>query len=282
MKFYVRGDCHGDFDWLERHFSVNELSDTAVIILGDAGFNFHLDKRDRELKKFVEKYECYIYCVRGKHEARPQHLDSVEYIFDKTVDGWVMYEPEFPHIRYFLDYGIYDIDGYKCLVIGGAYSVDKWWRLRSAGVRDKLDKNYFNAKRTGWFSDEQLTEAEMRNCERIIAEPDDKFDFVFTHTCPLSYQPTDLFLGSVDQSTVDSTMEKWLEEIAHKITVKYAWCFGHYHADRLERPHVEQYFDDIEKLDSIKERWVRYDETEELDWYLVKSPFFYFDFPKNS
>ena len=33
------------------------------------------------------------------------------------------------------------INDYKCGVIGGAYSVDKWYRLTRVGVRDKWDYN---------------------------------------------------------------------------------------------------------------------------------------------
>ena len=55
----------------------------------------------------------------------------------------------------------------------------------------------------------------------------------------------------------------------------HCWCFGHYHADRLERPYIEQYFNDIEILEVIWDRWAEYDENNELDWWLNKSPNFY-------
>ena len=71
----------------------------AIIILGDAGLNFYLNGTDIRKKKILSNYGFRIYCVRGNHEARPQHLDSMEYIFDENVGGWVMYEPEYPHIR---------------------------------------------------------------------------------------------------------------------------------------------------------------------------------------
>ena len=71
-----------------------------------------------------------------------------------------------------------------------------------------------------------------------------------------------MFLSGIDQSKVDNSMEVWMDKITEKIVVNSAWCFGHYHADRIEKPHVEQYFNDIEKLDTIKERWEKYDKTE--------------------
>ena len=101
-----------------------------------------------------------------------------------------------------------------------------------------------------------------------------KVDFMLTHTCPIQWEPTDLFLGFIDQSKVEKKMEIFLENIKHNMTGNI-WCFGHYHADRIERPHAEQFFKDTENIDDIWHRWEYYDETGELDWWLVKSPNFY-------
>ena len=129
-----------------------------------------------------------------------------------------------------------------------------------------------NPKKTGWFANEQLTEEEMQLAEEYLKYK--KVDFVFSHTCPYSWRPTDLFLNGIDQSKVDNTMEFWMDSLKDMFQWNI-WCFGHYHADRLERPHVEQYYNDIESLDSIKQRWYEYDENQYLDWWLNKSPNFY-------
>lgn len=267
MKWLVRGDCHGNFTWLD-NLTEYPPEDTSIIILGDAGLNFFLNKSDEKMKKWINNRGYKIYCLRGNHEQRPQLIDGMEKIWDKEVDGPIYWQPEFPNLRYFMDYGYYTIDGYKCAVIGGAYSVDKWYRLERAGLTEETN----NPKKTGWFPTEQLTREEMNHCEiKMVGR---KFDFVFTHTSPISFQPTDLFLGFVDQSKVDNRMEIWLEEMKSKFQWKI-WLFGHYHADRIERPYVEQYFNDIEELDTIWDRWNRYAETGELDWWLTKAPGFY-------
>lgn len=269
MKWLVKGDCHGAFTWLDNLDKEKyPPEETAIIILGDAGFNFFLNKTDEKMKTWINERGYYIYCVRGNHEQRPQLCPMIDEIWDENVNGPVYRDRFHQHIRYFMDYGYYTIGGYKCGVIGGAYSVDKWYRLAKLGLTEETNI----PKKTGWFPDEQLTKAEMDHCE--IKFFGRKFDFIFTHTCPLSFQPADLFLGFVDQSKVDNHMEVWLEEIKDKFNWNI-WLFGHYHADRIERPHVEQYFHDIEELDVIWERWKRYDETGELDWWLVKSPNFY-------
>ena len=50
------------------------------------------------------------------------------------------------------------------------------------------------------------------------------------------------------------------------------WCWGHYHRDRIEAPHCEMFYSEIEPLEDIEARWKRYDETGELDWWLPLSP----------
>jgi 3-oxoacid CoA-transferase subunit A len=271
MNWLVRGDCHGSFYWMNQQLNEYKPEETAIILLGDAGLNFYLNKTDERTKKEVEAKGYYLYCVRGNHECRPEHLPNINYMYDKNVNNFVMYEPNYPHIRYFKNYGIYQIHGYNCLVIGGAYSVDKWYRLAQFNMTEATNI----PKKTGWFADECLSELEMKDLDRILDEAKYiRFDFVFSHTCPKKYQPVDMFLGFIDQSKVDNSMEVWMDKITEKIVVNSARCFGHYHADRIEKPHVEQYFNDIEKLDTIKERWERYDKTGELDWWLAKSPRF--------
>lgn len=266
MKYLLKGDCHGNFIWLDKIEYKPE--DTAIIFLGDVGLNFYLTKSDYKIKKSVNNKGFKLYCLRGNHEARPTQIRDIEYRFDEEIDSYIYIEPEFPNIRYLVDGYVYKFGQYQCLCIGGAYSVDKWYRL----ARGMCTEETNNPKKTGWFPNEQLTYDEMSSIQQDIFRI--KVDFVFTHTCPLSFMPTDLFLSFVDQSTVDNTMEYWMEKI--KDTFDWnIWCFGHFHADRIERPHVEQYFNDIEELDTIYSRWNRYDKTGELDWWLQKGPNFY-------
>lgn len=271
MKWMVTGDTHGVFT---RFANLPKNEEIGMIILGDAGFNFYLNKTDARKKKEVsENYpNITFYCVRGNHEARPQDIPNMKLKYDPDVDGMIYMEDEYPNIRYFKDYGVYTIDGCDCAVIGGAYSVDKYWRLGLAGVRSKRYKDYYNPKKTGWFWNEQLTAEEMDRAAALFKGQ--HFRFVFSHTCPFEWEPNDLFLSQVDQTTVDKSMEFWMDEI--KDTFEWeTWLFGHFHADRLERPHVEMYYNDMEELNEICNRWKRYDATYELEWHLVKSPKFY-------
>ena len=255
MKWFITGDTHGDFSRFKEQLPKEE--EIAVIILGDAAVNWNLDKNDWHFKNHLLNAYPNItwYLLRGNHEARPTAVESMRIDWDDEVDGYVFYEPDFLNIRYFRDGGEYTIDGHSVLTIGGAYSVDKWYRL---------EKGY------RWFEDEQLTNEEMQYIETLIK--DKHYDIVLTHTCPYSWRPVDLFLRGLDQSTVDNTMEYWFEKIKDIFTWNL-WLFGHYHADRAERPRVEQFFQVVEELSEVWNRW--YDpKNENLRW-IRKSPDFY-------
>lgn len=263
-NYFLTGDCHGKV--LERLANLPENcvpAETALIILGDAGLNFYLNRTDWKNKRNANNTGYRIYCLRGNHEERPENLFT-DQMWDSDIDGGVYFEPEFPNIRYLFDGDVYKFDGYSVLTIGGAYSVDKWYRLKD--LPEDTDKW------TGWFKDEQLTPKEMTEIGDWCAGK--KYDFVFTHTCPISWEPRDLFLPMINQDTVDRTMENWLDNVKDSIDWGI-WCFAHYHCDRLERPYVEQYYKDVEEIKTIYKRWQKYRESGELYWWLQKSPDFY-------
>ena len=270
-KWLVTGDTHGQVITRLMNIGTTDYpaEETALIILGDAGINFYLNKTDLKNKKIINNQGFTLYCVRGNHEERPENLGYIEHWYDENVKGYVMYEPDFPNIRYFEDGNAYEIGGKSVLVIGGAYSVDKWYRLNRAGVTSKLDKDYLNPRKTGWFPDEQLIDWEMTMIEQEHFGK--HYDVILTHTCPISWEPTDLFLPGLDQSSVDKTMELWLDEVKQKVDWNI-WLFGHYHGDQLVRPGVEMYYKDIENWETIMKRW---ESPDQLDWWLVKSPNYY-------
>lgn len=264
-RWIITGDTHGRVsDRMSKIVHKMDglvVEETAVIILGDAGLNYYLNKTDQKQKQLSSQFGIRIYCVRGNHEQRPQNVQGMKLIDDTDVGGKVYIEEEFPLIRYFVDGGEYTIGGKSVLVIGGAYSVDKYYRLSRAAGRSF----------SGWFQDEQLSDAEKGAILQNITGK--HYDFVLTHTAPIIWEPTDLFLSGINQSTVDKSTEEWLYKVSLSITWGH-WLFGHYHADRIEAPYVEQFFEEYEDLDTIIERWERYDETGELEWWLPKSPMF--------
>lgn len=217
-KMYVRGDTHGNFDFIpyfcQEH---NTTTDDVLVILGDAGILYFDTEKPREkyLKQYLAKQPITLFCVRGNHEDRPENR-HVPCVYNSLVDGEVYSEELYPNILYAKDGAVYHWNGKSILTIGGAYSVDKFYR---------------HAMGWYWNPFEQLTESEMSGImERCAGK---HYNYVFTHTCPFTWQPTDLFLSNIDQNAVDNTMEIWMDKFSRNIDFDH-WFFAHFHSDRLD------------------------------------------------
>ena len=225
QRIWFIGDIHGSYLPIYNFYNRNKNSTNfsaetdCIILLGDVGANYYLNHRDKDFKKKLSQFPFTYFCVRGNHEARASvcaYNDPDNWNLEQFFKGSVWVEEEYPNIKYALDQPhIYNILGNKTLIIPGAYSVDKYHRLK---------------KGWSWFENEQLSEEEM-NLGRRFIKLNPAFDLVLSHTCPIIYEPTDLFLSFVDQSLVDKTMERYLGEIEYKLDYKY-WLWGHYHEYR--------------------------------------------------
>lgn len=266
-NWIITGDTHGQNESRLKNIRSNSPehnpAETAIIILGDVGFQYYKNKKDWKNKHYAAKMGYTLYCLRGNHEDRISNSKEAHRIYDEEVKGYVWVEDEFPNIKYFEDcVSEYTIDGKSALVIPGAYSVDKWYRLQNNWM---------------WFVQEQLTAEEMKSAE--IMASGKHYDMVLSHTTPIDWEPSDLFLRGIDQSKVDKTMEVWLSQFKGMFGWDL-WLFGHYHADRIERPYVEQFYLEYENLNDIWARWTKYHKSKELDWWLPKSPNFYMEVSK--
>ena len=225
---YYTGDIHGDVTRVLNSISAVGISaDDAIVILGDVGLNYFGDDNieiDRDRKKKLNNAKIEILCIHGNHEMRPEKIPS--YSLREWKGGIVYYEPEFPYLLFARDGEIYDLDGQKSLVIGGAYSVDKYYRLEH-GYK--------------WFSDEQPSEDTKHHIERILEWEGWKVDQVLSHTCPKKYIPLEAFISGVDQSTVDNSTEEFLDSIEDRLQYS-EWFCGHWHIDKtIDKMHFVMY-----------------------------------------
>lgn len=209
--YFITGDTHRDFSHIEtfcEKYKTNK-SDT-MIVLGDAGLNYFQNKSDINLKIKVSSLPIKFLFIRGNHEARPQDIDTYKII--KFCNSFAYAEKEFPDLVFTMDGQVYNIEYKTVLTIGGAYSIDKQYRL-SRGFE--------------WFKNEQLSKDEMDNILNKYKET--KVDCILSHTAPDSEIPYPLLpsaLGNIPN--IDKTMELWLDEI--KKNVEYdKWYCGHFH-----------------------------------------------------
>ena len=216
---YITGDIHGDpmriYVFAKKHkLTKNDM----VIILGDVGANYYGDERDERTKENLSKVRIPILCIHGNHEMRPWEADG--YTLVKWNGGKVWVQEKYPQLLFAKDGEIYTIDGKRYIAIGGAYSVDSYWRIKH---------------HAGWWESEQPTEEIKKFVEKQLQA--NEIDIILSHTCPRKYEPIEAFLPFIDQSSVDTSTEDWLDSIEE--TVNYqAWYCGHWHIEKdIDRIH---------------------------------------------
>lgn len=233
-RVFLTGDTHADFrnlidDSIRFDFTQSDL----LIILGDVGINYFGDYRDQQHKEMLAMTRATILCIHGNHELRPTSAEVAELYRPITWMGDVAYvEEAYPRFIMASDGARYHINGHDFLVIGGAYSVDKPYRLRM-GYR--------------WFADEQLTADEMTAIRRKVREHGNKEDIILAHTCPYDQRPIECFMPGVDEGAVDNTMEHFLQEIVETAEYKSFYC-GHWHTEKQDGK-LRIMFHDVIELD---------------------------------
>ena len=247
---YITGDTHGDFrnvDCFCEKMQTNK--DDVLIILGDAGINYYSGEPDAKKKEYLESLPITIFAIHGNHEMRPQSIPTYHEV--EWCGGMVFVEDEYPHILFAKDGELYNIGGQRTFVIGGAYSVDKAYRL---------------LHRLGWWPDEQPSDEIKRRVEEKLERLHWNVDIVLTHTAPLRYEPVEVFLHGLNQSMVDKSTEQWLHTIEERLDYQKWYC-GHYHTiKKIDR--IEFMFDNFDEFpEAYDDSWDNYDWCYECTGY---------------
>ena len=215
--FYLTGDTHRKFSRIKEFLKYDffHTIDDVIIILGDVGINYYGDygkPNDYELKEELSKLKVTLFCIYGNHEKRPENINSYK---EKEWRGGVVYwEPEFPNLIFAKDGEIYDFDGNRCIVIGGAHSIDKEYRIKDVD----------------WWADEQPSDKIKARVEERLAKENWKVDVVLSHTCPYKFMPNHALMPDDWGFDFDNSTEHWLDTIKNRLTYNKWYC-GHFHTN---------------------------------------------------
>lgn len=218
-RIYIRGDVHGNFDWLNSFCDKESTNANDVMILaGDSGILFFGANNTREklIKGICGKAPLTFLVVRGNHDGRPEN-EGMILRYNDLVKGNCYWEDEYPNILYAGDGECYFMKYRNFLTLGGAYSVDKFYRLQ---------------RHWTWHPDEELTDEEMATI--LFNCLGNEYEYIISHTAPLEMEPTWLFMRGIDQSTVSKRMEKFLQRVKNGTNYS-CWIWGHYHDDHAWR-----------------------------------------------
>ena len=127
MIFFT-GDIHGAVDGIAEFITkVHPTMEDIIVLLGDVGANYYNGRKDYLMKQWLNNSGTRFLCIHGNHEMRPVHVSG--YIETEWCGGKGWLQPEYPNLVFAKDGEIYTMNGLRYLVIGGAYSVDKYYRL---------------------------------------------------------------------------------------------------------------------------------------------------------
>ncbi len=229
---YATGDVHGYHGRLVRFCgSLPDPSpDDVLVVLGDVGANYWCDDSDLRVRAALGGLPLTVLCVHGNHEARP--APALGFRECAWRGGSVFVDDAYPRLLFAKDGSVFDLEGLSCLVAGGAYSVDKPFRLAD-GRR--------------WFADEQPGPAERAAVEEACARAGWRVDCVFSHTAPLRFRPTEAFMASICQSEVDTSTEEWLDGLERRLDYG-CWYCGHFHIDKQVGPRMRVLFKQVVAL----------------------------------
>ena len=81
----------------------------------------------------------------------------------------------------------------------------------------------------GVLTDQKDQRAAIKDrVESVLSGRGWQVDIVLSHTTPLSLEPRESFLPFIDQSTVDTSTEEWLDGIEGRLDYE-RWYAGHFH-----------------------------------------------------
>lgn len=145
---------------------------------------------------------------------------------------------------------VYDIEGKKFFIMGGASSHDiSGGSLEPDGpaFRRKLRQldasgALYRVNRRSWWAAELPSEEEYQTARANLDKHGWAVDYIVTHCCPASVQ--DELSGGAFQA---DHLTDFLDEVARKCAFRY-WFFGHYHDNEVVEKKYVLLYEQIIKL----------------------------------
>lgn len=193
---YITGDTHGAWDG-RKQFIKALTEEDILIVLGDLGWSWD--------KWHIEHFEtkCQVLSILGNHENYTliEQMPVIE-----KYGGKVRQMKD--NVFYLLNGEMYEIEGQKFFVFGGALSIDKHWRTPYKS----------------WWPQEQPTMGEYYHALETLEKHDWKFDYLLTHTAETDL--VQIVLGRND--TVEDGTERMILELKQQIKDHNGFFKGHF------------------------------------------------------
>ena len=221
MAIYLTGDIHGNPErfgdqYMAEHYHLPPLTkDDIVIICGDFGLPWseYMEPSEEFWLDWLEERQATFLFVDGNHE----NFSLLRDFPVKEWNGGRVHELR-PNLLHLMRGEIFMIHGLKFLAFGGAYSIDRRYRVLNIS----------------WWKEEIPSEEEWENLRQNLRATGSKVDIVLTHTAPMRFlQPKTKEIG-IHWSNFQDDVAKKLSKIEPEIQYQL-WYFGHFHLDWVDR-----------------------------------------------
>ena len=211
-RIFITGDTHGDYDWNKlntTYFTEQKqlTKDDYVIIAGDFGGVWGIDRTDKYIIKTYENRNFTTLFVDGNHE---NHDALDRYPVEEWHGGKIHRISD--TVIHLMRGQVYEIGGRTFFTMGGAQSTDKM--CRKEGV--------------SWWAREIPSDEEFDEAIRNLDKHDFKVNYIVTHCAPENYA----FYMQMEYSRKFNRLTEFLSSLITEYNIDFdGWYFGHYHED---------------------------------------------------
>lgn len=206
----LTGDTHSHLSrLLERINEASMEESDTMVVMGDFGFIWITEYDQQEIDSLnILSNTCpgMLLFVDGNHENFDvlDKLPEVDYGGSKA--GYIR-----ENILHLKRGRIYDIEGKKCLAMGGALSHDKHCRKEGES----------------WWPQEEPSDLNWATCFKSLRDNNMHVDYIFTHSAPESFVRTLCLLKGIPLFEIDRTA-RMLEYLKNRVKFD-KWFCGHWH-----------------------------------------------------
>jgi predicted phosphodiesterase len=275
------GDVHGNTGFMRNKVipAAKEAGVHWIYQVGDFGYWEHTKSGESYLNELCEeltRHNLELVFIQGNH-------DKISLLETKypLVDG---FRPVRPGLWFAPNGTQWEIEGKSFIVLGGAYSVDKAYRLEEEEAtaksnamfspqRGEYSQNYIlqaelqKAAGTLWFPEEEMTDSDM---DKILVEmKDTRIDVILAHDKPLAANPMIKLMPIKECEPNQRRLQKAVNTLQPKLFVH-----GHLHArytdtircgDNDAYTRVEGLGADVPNFNQLRSSWTPQDAWEILD-----------------
>ena len=190
MRILLAGDTHGAIghsQYLIRTALVKECD--RIFVLGDFGYWEHQKAGVKfldQLSEYAAGLGVRVYFLDGNHDKVSLLLEKYDGLFDEQ--GFIIVRP---NVLYAPRNHRWTWDEVRFVALGGAYSVDKEWRLSQECVWEEdvqvctLNHKHKNPPESLWFPEEEMSDEDMD----LFLNDTAKVDVMLAHDKPRSSNP---------------------------------------------------------------------------------------------